>query len=372
MQNSAISKYWKHLRTAWNDTFVLDVVRNLHNVEYILALGNTAGYDKDQVLKALRLIQGPPEELGWGMVDFIWQDAFADLTEISSALKFDIEVMPLIGTLPTGRVNAMAIRPPGKGGYILAFEVGLFDLICHMCDSLAVHFEPEDGDGAAYTYNAKEEVDEKSVMDITTALLRYYAQGMPFLGQRTSVLNLRQKGLSIALRKMIQLFIVGHEYGHIALKHLDFGRQLSFGLVDNSIHSEVIPDNQQQEFEADQAGFLISSTFHFKKGFPFWFSTAMMVYFLNLTGLIYFGLGLFLDKEVSNATHPSADERVTAIESHLLKIIGEKEFKYYTALRKFCDKIVEKVKESLTEDLLVLKRSNLFVLAPTWDRFREE
>ncbi|MEM6767090.1 MAG: hypothetical protein AAF655_19285 [Bacteroidota bacterium] len=369
MIRSSTYEYWKYLRNSWNDSFVAEVIQDLHRIDRVVELGRSIGYEESAILAGIEGIEASTEPLGWKLFDYIWVESFKDLSTISAELKFKVERLPLIGTIPTGRINAMAIKSPQEEEYILAFEVGLFDMICRVCDYLANYLEPSMGAGTSYNYKVKEKVLPESITKVTTMLLRYYAQGLPFLEENIQLVD-SQKMLSRRLRRIVQLFVTGHEYGHIALKHLENGISQSFGLIDSTTHDEIFPVGHTQELQADQAGFLISSCFHVKKGVPFWFSGAIITYFLTFSGLIYSGLSFLLDKQITDPSHPPIEERVNSIEESLLKIIKDTEFDTYLAFKKMCSKLLEEVNNSLMKDLMVLKESGLFILSPIWNRFR--
>lgn len=364
MSDKITNLYWEKLRKAWKESFVLDVIQKFNDLSYVLKISDELGYDQELVLRKINGLPGDDKELAWKIYDSIWEDAFRMIKDVSEDLSFEVTDPPLIGTLPTGKINALAIVVPHTNKYILAFEVGLLQLITSICDFVALSLQPTASNG----FEFKGGIDDGKAKEITNLLINYYTQGIPMTGKTQFIQNENQRTLSVGFRTIIKLFIVGHEYGHVGLKHLEQGDRQLIALLDDTDCTLSFPNDFQHEHEADHVGALIALVYHLKKGLPYWFSTGVIIYFLEFSKIIHQGIFTLFGVKIKDETHPPIHARIAFIESVVFSLISETDIHHYFAIKNFFNLQINAFEKVLEEELKKLKPSSL-ELAPMWRNY---
>ncbi len=172
--------------------------------------------------------------------------------------------MPVIGTLPTGRVNAMAIPVPNSSEHIVAFDSGLFNFVHLFCKALLLALPYEETQGAAGVTTPADisqwcnslalDGDCEYLTRFQQVLLASIFLGDPrmceaYMPQR-HILHLAEE-----LVRVSELFIVGHEFGHITLEHLTPGNARRAPM--DRFDVEAKSYTWTQEYDADRAGFAL-------------------------------------------------------------------------------------------------------------------
>jgi hypothetical protein len=358
--------YWAKLRSAWSDTFVNDVIRKFDDPAYVQQVGDTLGYSKDAILGRLEAIdRNGSEPLGWRIYDAIWKETFERVVSTGTDLGFDVPEIPLIGTLPTGRVNALAIRVPGSDRHILAFEVGLLLLVVKISDYAAAHLHPVAGGNS---FEFQPETNPAYTEALVKMMLDYYSNGMPGTSHADPAPPAVQRTLSQGFRDIIKLFVAGHEYGHIRLGHLTSGGKQFFQLAGGIICDTTVGEDAAREFEADQAGLLIAAACYARKGLPYWFSGPVILYFLKFADHIYSGLSFLLDKPVADKSHPPVSDRIRHLEGVLMQLIPEKEQGHFFAVRGIYDKLLQDFESAFYAVVAQKKAEGGMSYAPMWSK----
>ncbi|MCB0840460.1 MAG: hypothetical protein KDD99_27530, partial [Bacteroidetes bacterium] len=271
-------------------------------------------------------------------------------------------------TLPTGRINALAIEVPHKKNYILAFEVGLIQLIIYLSDFAAAHLQPATTHAKGSTqFTIAEEMNKAKIQDLVQFLFSYYQTGIPSSSGYEFLQNNHQRMVSQGLRNITKLFIVGHEYAHIGLKHLENGERQFMSLLNHDDCLISTTETFQQEHEADQVGFLISLVAYLKKGLPYWFSGATIIYFLKFSEYIYQGISLILEKEIKDMSHPPIIKRIDFLESVLAELIPQEEYQNYYGLRHFYYSLIDEFEKAFFKEIDVQRKQ--IKVAPIWEKF---
>ncbi|MFC1574037.1 hypothetical protein ACFL30_02520 [Candidatus Latescibacterota bacterium] len=227
-----------------------------------------------------------------------------------------------VGTLPLGDVNAATIPVP-SGGYVIAFNVGLFGFIYQMATVIGELLVPDSTgeDRVRYTISKKQafsKLAESSESNdrFVDVLVSYLLHGNPWQAKKRfpdeTVLDVANL-LSISA----ELFVLGHEYAHIIGEHV--GEVHSIKVGDATV--EAINQDWAQEIVADWNGALLMLSAQARKGLPasltywgahFFFSCAAIV------EDILFG-------EEESASHPSALLRKEYLDKQVAPHISEKE-----------------------------------------------
>lgn len=204
-----------------------------------------------------------------------------EIEEAATDLSMSIPIHPLVGTLPTGRVNAMTIALPSSNEYLVIFDPEVFKFAYFLSqvltralpvkldrDSGNLHYSTDEND---WTENIGKHPE---ILEHFQEVLLAYLRGslidasihvsvnpdslttegsvrmrdiyIPPYGVNTENL------LALILFNSMILFIMGHEYGHIIGGHLSQG-QTALTLLGEEKVDEVFY-SWKQEIEADYTG----------------------------------------------------------------------------------------------------------------------
>ena len=206
-------------------------------------------------------------------------DYYSLITSIASEVEESLELVgrslhhsPLFGTLPSGRVNGIAVSVPDTPHRLVILEDGLFGFTNLMCKAVASAFpdtEPHQDGKLGFS------ADENDVMaclaanpEVTNrffeALVAYVVMGHPhkappYVARRNAM------HLGAVLRESMQLFVIGHEYGHIVSGHLDGGKVSKQMVADGKMN--IVATNWMQEIEADAIGLEVLGNVRMRQGY---------------------------------------------------------------------------------------------------------
>jgi hypothetical protein len=172
---------------------------------------------------------------------------------------------PLVGYLKTGQLHAVSMRVPARSD---AYLVLLHDQMMSFAHQLsravtwAIPHGPPDADGM-FTFNM-------SVRDVTERIEtnpEVVGRFADIVVTYASTGNLRQVDylavtpiyarLGGMLRTSLEYFIMGHEYAHILLGHLDTAA-VSKGVLPGATEFESLVYSWAHEFNADLLGMMLS------------------------------------------------------------------------------------------------------------------
>jgi hypothetical protein len=190
---------------------------------------------------------------------------------------------PVFGTLPTGKVNARAILVPTSNEYLLVFESEIFTF-CNLLSKIIAQSLPFNLVGSSFekqgqsreesdwTYSLLNEDIAKNIREnrqiqlrFEQLLLAYILQGSPSFAPRYM---LRDPHLSFAslLRRPMELFIMGHEYGHIIGEHHKASKIVSGNILGMKVNE--IQYQGKEESEADFTGLYLTLQIAKEYGYP--------------------------------------------------------------------------------------------------------
>jgi len=192
-----------------------------------------------------------------GMQDNIEKTAAARIEGIDLAPR-----RPLIGHLRTGQLNAVSMLVPAhSGAYLVLFEdqMALFVFTLSNAVAWAIPHGPADANGRMEFKIGVRDVTERIEANPEVAgrfaniIITYADTGS--LAQ--AGLHLMPPGyfrLSSQLQIALVYFVLGHEYAHILLGHLDTARK---GVLP-ATEAEALEYSWQQELSADRMGMVLS------------------------------------------------------------------------------------------------------------------
>ncbi|MGH3900100.1 MAG: hypothetical protein ACRDTA_18035 [Pseudonocardiaceae bacterium] len=186
--------------------------------------------------------------------------AASELEEAARRRGADLPERPLLGTLPTGRINARTLLVDGTDEHLVLFESQFTTFAYMVAQAIAdvlPYTEHEDG-GVSFTIEVEEVAARIERRPATTRrfgemILAYLKTGQPGLAPHRIQERIPNVYAGI-LSDSIVKFALGHEYGHILYGHVGPRRPVSQLGGTDSDDPEEIQYSQVQEVEADTAG----------------------------------------------------------------------------------------------------------------------
>lgn len=179
-----------------------------------------------------------------------------EIESCADKLPFRIPNRPVFGTLPSHRVNAMSIALPQSNEYLIVFESQMFNFLNSMSKIVAraIPFKGSEGEFSLFSPDDinvdKTYIDNVCITDLfSEVILSYLSQGKSEHGY---LLEEKYELLANGLLQYSEIFVLGHEYGHIIAGHLSKGKKQAISLYGKKLE-EVVFD-MVQELEADNIG----------------------------------------------------------------------------------------------------------------------
>ena len=178
-----------------------------------------------------------------------------------ASLSFPLARWPVIGTLPTDRVNAMAVSVPSSDEYLVIFHSQLLPfigLIARVCSKVTPFTLSDEGIVASFAKDhirTSIEQNPRGVRAFQELLEACLITGRPSAVGPDLELTREQTVFSGSLFYCIGTFILGHEYAHIFANHLSSAAR-SPVVIGGQTEEEVLW-SWRAEDEADTYGVLI-------------------------------------------------------------------------------------------------------------------
>lgn len=187
-----------------------------------------------------------------------------DIDRVGRVLGFPMPRRPLLGTLPTGRVNVMTMLVPGTREHLLLFEsefTGFAHLAAKAVADVLPYRRSPDG-GASFDLEpgrVRERLEQQpqSARRFGELVRAYLETGMPYKAPQYTQEPVRNTW-AMMLCDSVELFALGHEYGHILKNHLGQQRPAAWLGGPDLAEPEELAWSRQQEFEADAQGLSLS------------------------------------------------------------------------------------------------------------------
>lgn len=245
--------------------------------------------------------------------------------------NIDLPTRPFFGTLRTGQVNAMTIPVPGSAERIIAFETEMFYFSHLLSKAISQAFPLGSPNGHKETFSTdlkqiKKEIKKNQdiVHRFTDVVVSYCITGRPSIAEPYAFIQPKHHFLSELLGKSCNLFVLGHEYGHLIRGHLDSATAQRVNLLGKEVAE--ISYSWNREFEADLWGMalMIPSMSHEKDtdlalsfwGADFFFSCVDVMD--RATSLICHGS----DRVKTLGSHPPAHNRRAFIREALERLVA--------------------------------------------------
>jgi hypothetical protein len=143
------------------------------------------------------------------------------LIELAELHGFVLNQKVVLGTLPTGQVNARAIWVP-SGGIIIAFNYGLFLFIHLMAKATTQFFVKKAGENGKLAFSLSDEditasldSNKEGHVRFVEVLFAYLVLGSPSFARQYFQKGFGYSMLTTILRDSAEFFVLAHEYAHI-------------------------------------------------------------------------------------------------------------------------------------------------------------
>lgn len=231
---------------------------------------------------------------------------------------------PIFGTLPSGRVNAMALSPTNDSqNCIVLFETEFFAYVNLFSKVLAQGIPLKDGTFSFQSDDIKAHLSNESdalnrLRELVTALL---LDGRPRNAPQYFLLAPRSTIAGIFL-DAVELFVMGHEYAHVALGHLTKARSMTPPVQAPEVF-EILPESWQAEYEADALGAMLAIRASAQYGSDTTFAALAPIVFFECIKLVthcasVIATGDSLSAWPISQTHPPPDMRWKSIETNVI------------------------------------------------------
>ncbi|WP_258950455.1 hypothetical protein [Lentzea californiensis] len=298
---------------------------------------------------------------------FILMQVAKELEEYSREGGWPVPERPLLATMPTGQINAMTLIVPGTDEHLVLFERQLF-LFAHLAAKAVTEVLPfelqEDG---SVNFSIDESRVEANIAQrpevanrFAEMITAYVARGRPGAAPQF-VQDRIPSALTDVLVTSAEMFVLGHEYAHIALGHLGERRPVSRFNGAEDADPEEIHYSQMQEINADVRG--VEMMMRVRTGR---YGTA-----LSYSGAdLFFSMSDLLDRSVSllrhgeedrtkYTTHPSPAIRRDTLRYVLAESLPDAEVESALHVAVQIQKITELLWSGMRDKLLAAHRGGL-------------
>lgn len=235
-----------------------------------------------------------------GNLDTIFSELLAEMQDdiektAAQSIKEGLDVgrRPLVGFLTTGQINAVSMRVPGHSdGYLVLYEDQMQHL-AHEFSHVLAWAIPHDGpadlnDKIGFKFNVRDITARiESVPDIAnwfaSVITFYTVKGELGMGGLRFLFKPMPPGygnLASQLEGSLNYFVLGHEYAHVLLGHLDTAASRA-GVLPVT-EAEALVYSWQQELTADLLGGLLGLQASVNHG-------------KNHAGIAFMAINLFFD-----------------------------------------------------------------------------
>lgn len=248
--------------------------------------------------------------------------------ETANRLGLETGEFPLHATVPTGQVNAMAVKLECSSKTFLLFDSQLLTFCNLVAKLYAQCLAPNEnfGSGNPKIMRAVIEGTPEIVIRLKRVLEAFFRTGRPGTSPPFPV-DTTSASLSHIFRTGMELFVVGHEFGHFYAGHLGkVAQQLNVVAPDLSF-----PESHIEEFEADYLALVLTIHALKKEGYEVRMIVGAIKLFFSTLDLAkryadFLSYGpnrKFVSEE--NDSHPSNESRKRAIDQAVEKMFVEEE-----------------------------------------------
>lgn len=274
-------------------------------------------------------IRGDRSRLEVPSIYLLMDEMIDDIVKIAETHGYKTSQEVVFGSLPVGRLNAVAIKVPSGKGIVVALNQGTVPFLIEMSSAMAFFFTTTRINGNAawalksVTGDIDNDIsiaikeDKRGHYEFIESLFAFFGIGVKIKDSKISeTRDTRAKALHTLARVLADeaiMFIVAHEYAHVFLEHMSRRAETETFFLSN-MRVEKIKRNWDQELEADNFGCQVVMSHFLSHGQPIPTSYAGIDLFFSSLEAIERIIGRH-----SSESHPSASIR----RDHLRKLIRQ-------------------------------------------------
>jgi hypothetical protein len=320
-----------------------------------------------ELAKQTEQVPTPYEEPGWYAV---MENLSEDIGKSADEAELVIPTNPLLGTLPTGQINAMTLRVPGSDDYLIIFEWQLFLFALLLSKAVARALPLRQTEDEGFSFSAQKDdiaqridSDKSVVYRFADVLLAYAATGQPSRAQ-PYLPEVHYGRLAEVLRRSMELFVMGHEYAHIILGHLSTAQSTETKLSE----AEMLEYSWGQEYEADLMGSSLMMRVMARDGMDASLSYWGCDFFFSAIDVMDKAVSVLNGEEetaMKLGSHPPTKERREMLRQLLPEMIGEKHANDALGLSRILEDVTDLLWQR-TRPVIASARSRGVRPAPWW------
>ncbi|MER5974317.1 hypothetical protein ABT112_32195 [Streptomyces sp. NPDC002055] len=227
-------------------------------------------------------------------------------------------VRPTLGTLATGEINAITLLVPGSDAHLVVFEDQLLNFanLFSKAVALALPFRSAEDGMLQFSFDMDEvrrhiAESPEAVQRFREVVFAYLLDGEPGRAPQYFA-SAEVGGLASILRDGLELFVLGHEYGHV------LGGHLADGSAPRRLLGTASPDvaeatwSWENEHIADLIGWHLAVSAMTEQGYDVALSHAGVELFFSAYEVLNRALALLIrgvDTVGTSTTHPPAGDR---------------------------------------------------------------
>jgi len=248
-----------------------------------------------------------------------------DIEDAAAKLDYDLPSFPVIGTLPTGCVNAKALAVPSSKEYLIVFTTGLFRFLNVMSMVIAQAMPPVGGAKQCRRSTSPELVERnleenpEIVERFRRAIIAFLVLGDIGFTEPWDV-DFNTDYFASGIEEGTQLFVMGHEFGHVIHNHFPDSTPLESTIGQEKVEKRIL--SYKQEYEADWTGAWLTIAAMNAKHYDLAWSCLGFTFFLTCCDFIENGFSILVTGEIGNCRydcHPSALYRRSTLWNGLFK-----------------------------------------------------
>ncbi|PFY96970.1 hypothetical protein COL57_15845 [Bacillus wiedmannii] len=302
----------------------------------------------------------------------VMMDLLEKVESASKELGFTIPDRPIIGTLPTGKIQAMASRHPISNEHTIIFEYELFSFANLLSKSLLSSLPVKSENGVVSFSTDLDDIvngiakDQTGLHKFFDVLVSYLFYGRPSLAEQYNP-DKNIMILNALIVNSMELFVMGHEYSHILLDHTNKSKEKKTNVYSQSINELIF--QWEDEFEADGLSFImIMEMISQNKLFDLSLQYVGVDFFFSCLSIMDRAVSLVLHgKEVVKLddSHPPVDERREYIRYLLKRLAGEEKAESAILLAKVYQMVLENYYQQ-SKPILLRHHKEGTPLAKSW------
>jgi hypothetical protein len=281
-----------------------------------------AGIERAHAVPRITPFQDPIDQMLLSNVAVAIQERIAKISNAAVPSK------AILASLPIGQMNALTLKLDQTDEYLVLFQRGLFGLL-NLVSRLLVAAWPCEAPDQPLRFVATRQEFERELSQMAdpgrqlAAVLEHSLIGGNPNSFPVLPLSPARSGMKEAILLNAEIFVLGHEYGHIERGHFDLDRRIEANVAGRN--RSLISRSHKEEFAADLSGIEYLTAFGTQSPQELYLSYCGACFFLSCQDLVEAALAQLAGNNVGHRardTHPTAALRKNAITKALAVQIG--------------------------------------------------